>query len=142
MAHDWLVAAHKRQRHAGFFSISDAVRSGRPSPGPIIFRSARFELNLEHFAHSEEGLALKVNPTAQAAPESQPAAPANTQVQYATVYTFVVWDHDRRATAIYPRMATREAIAKMRGKVNEETAWVVESSALDVEGFYSGSRQP
>jgi len=99
-------------------------------------------LNLEHFAHSEEGLALKVNPTAQAAPESQPAAPANTQVQYATVYTFVVWDHDRRATAIYPRMATREAIAKMRGKVNEETAWVVEASALDVEGFYSGSRQP
>ncbi len=27
----------------------------------------------------------------------------------------------------------------MRGKVNEETAWVVEASALDVEGFYSGS---
>jgi len=26
--------------------------------------------------------------------------------------------------------------------VNEETAWVVEASALDVEGFYSGSRQP
>jgi hypothetical protein len=36
-------------------------------------------------------------------------------------------------------MATRETIAKMRGKVNEDTAWVVEASALDVEGFYSGS---
>ena len=31
-------------------------------------------------------------------------------------YTFVIWDHDKGATAIYPRMATREAIAKMRGK--------------------------
>lgn len=57
---------------------------------------------------------------------------------YATVYTFVIWDHDKGATAIYPRMATREAIAKMRGKVNEDTAWVVDASALDIEGFYSG----
>jgi hypothetical protein len=39
-------------------------------------------------------------------------------------------------------MATRELIARMRGKVNEETAWVVETSALDAEGFYSGSTEP
>jgi hypothetical protein len=32
-------------------------------------------------------------------------------------------------------MATREAIAKMRGKVNEGTAWVVDASALDTDGF-------
>jgi hypothetical protein len=86
------------------------------------------------------GVALKSNLTnMQAIAQSQPGAPptAATQTQYATVYTFVIWDHDRRATAIYPRMATRETIAKMRGKVNEETAWVVETSALDVEGFYS-----
>jgi hypothetical protein len=68
-------------------------------------------------------------------------AATNTETQYATVYTFVVWDHDRGATAIYPRMATREAIAKMRGKVNEDTAWVVETSALDIEGFYTGASQ-
>jgi hypothetical protein len=37
-------------------------------------------------------------------------------------------------------MATREAIARMRGKVNEDTAWVVDASAIDIEGFYSGSR--
>jgi hypothetical protein len=37
-------------------------------------------------------------------------------------------------------MATLEAIAKMQGKVHEETAWVVESSALDIEGFYLGDR--
>jgi hypothetical protein len=55
------------------------------------------------------------------------------------VYTFVIWDHDKAATAIYPRMATREAIARMRGKVNEDTAWVVDASALDTEGFYCGS---
>jgi hypothetical protein len=76
----------------------------------------------------------------QATPESQPTRPAtNAETKYATVYTFVIWDHDRGATAIYPRMATRETIAKMRGKVNEDSAWVVDTSALDVEGFYSGA---
>jgi hypothetical protein len=59
---------------------------------------------------------------------------------HVTVYTFVVWDHDKGATTIYPRMATREAIAKMRGKVNEDTAWVVDASGLDIEGFYCGDR--
>jgi predicted RNase H-related nuclease YkuK (DUF458 family) len=81
---------------------------------------------------------LKANPTEQATLES-PAVSTPTETKYATVYTFVIWDHDRGATAIYPRMATRETIAKMRGKVNEETAWVVEAAALDIEGFYSGS---
>jgi hypothetical protein len=77
--------------------------------------------------------------SAEAAPET--TAPTNVTVPaHATVYTFVVWDHDKGATAIYPRMATREAIAKMRGKVNEDTAWVVDESALDVEGFYCGDR--
>ena len=57
--------------------------------------------------------------------------------QYVTVYTFYVYDHDQGKTVIYPRMATPAAIAKMRGKMNEETAWVVDASALDVEGFLS-----
>ena len=74
------------------------------------------------------------NPPA-AAEQSEPTRPATN---YVTVYTFVVWDHDQHRTTIYPRMATLEAIAKMRGKVNEDTAWVVDSSTLDVEGFYSG----
>jgi hypothetical protein len=26
----------------------------------------------------------------------------------------------------------------MRGKVNEDTAWVIDASELDMEGFYSG----
>jgi hypothetical protein len=60
--------------------------------------------------------------------------------EHVTVYTFVIWDHDKAATAIYPRMATREAIAKMRGKVNEDTAWVVDASAIGIEGFYCGGR--
>lgn len=84
---------------------------------------------------------MKTNPTEQATSESLTAPSVAAQTKYATVYTFVIWDHDRGATAIYPRMATRETIAKMRGKVNEDTAWVVEASALDVEGFYSGSAQ-
>jgi hypothetical protein len=70
---------------------------------------------------------------AQTLPQTKQASPA-----YVTVYTFVIWDHDRGATVIYPRMGTAEAIAKMRGKVNEDTAWVVDAAELDVEGFYSG----
>ena len=65
------------------------------------------------------------------------AADAKPVTQYVTVYTFYVYDHDQGKTVIYPRMATPAAIAKMRGKMNEETAWVVDSSALDVEGFLS-----
>ena len=65
------------------------------------------------------------------------AADAKPVTQYVTVYTFYVYDHDQGKTVIYPRMATPAAIAKMRGKMNEETAWVVDASALDVEGFLS-----
>ncbi|MFL6601549.1 MAG: hypothetical protein ACJ8R9_09465 [Steroidobacteraceae bacterium] len=84
---------------------------------------------------------LAENSHPSAAETSKAIAPPHVTVpRYATVYTFVVWDHDKGATAIYPRMATREAIAKMRGKVNEDTAWVVDESALDIEGFYCGGR--
>jgi len=68
--------------------------------------------------------------------DGQPAAAdAKPVTQYVTVYTFYVYDHDQGKTVIYPRMATPAAIAKMRGKMNEETAWVVDASALDIEGF-------
>ena len=70
-------------------------------------------------------------------PETVPQATAASPT-FVTVYTFVIWDHDKGATAIYPRMATREAIARMRGKVNEDTAWVIDATAIDIEGFYSG----
>jgi len=71
-------------------------------------------------------------------PESQPSV----EVTYTTVYTFVVYDHDKGTTVIYPRMATRQTIANMRGKVNEETAWVVDVADLDVMGFYAGDKTP
>ena len=80
-------------------------------------------------------LAESSHSSAETGPKAT-AAPST----HVTVYTFVVWDHDKGATAIYPRMATREAIAKMRGKVNEDTAWVVDASAIDIEGFYFGGR--
>jgi hypothetical protein len=64
---------------------------------------------------------------------------AKPVTNYVTVYTFYVYDHDQGKTVIYPRMGTPAAIAKMRGKMNEETAWVVDAASLDVEGFYSGS---
>jgi hypothetical protein len=69
-------------------------------------------------------------------PPNQPGA----DVTYTTVYTFVVYDHDKGATVIYPRMATRRTIANMRGKVNEETAWVVDVAEVDAMGFYSGGK--
>ena len=70
-------------------------------------------------------------------PETQPV----TDVMYTTVYTFVVYDHDKGSTVIYPRMATRQTIANMRGKVNEETAWVVDVNELDAMGFYVGDKK-
>ena len=80
---------------------------------------------------------MKANPTEPAKSDSPTAPSGGVETKYVMVYTFVIWDHDRGMTAIYPRMATRETIAKMRGKVNEDSAWVVEASALDVEGFYA-----
>ena len=68
--------------------------------------------------------------------EAQPTA----EVMYTTVYTFVIYDHDKGTTVIYPRMATRQTIANMRGKVNEETAWVVDVNDLDAMGFYTGEK--
>jgi hypothetical protein len=64
---------------------------------------------------------------------------AKPVTSYATVYTFYVYDHDQGKTVIYPRMAIPATIARMRGKMNEETAWVVDAATLDVEGFYSGT---
>ncbi|MBS0419468.1 MAG: hypothetical protein JSR66_17290 [Proteobacteria bacterium] len=78
-------------------------------------------------------------------PDLQDAQPgvsttgAKPDTQYVTVYTFYVYDHDQGKPVIYPRMATPAAVAKMRGKLNEDSAWVVEASTLDVEGFYSES---
>jgi hypothetical protein len=66
-------------------------------------------------------------------------AAAKPVANYVTVYTFYVYDHDLGKTVVYPRMATPAAIARMRGKMNEETAWVVDATTLDVEGFYSGT---
>lgn len=59
--------------------------------------------------------------------------------KYVTVYSFYVYDHDQNKTVIYPRMATPATVAKMRGKLNEETAWIVDATSLDIEGFYSGT---
>ena len=70
--------------------------------------------------------------------QDRPRSDAELEVTYATVYTFVIYDHDKGGPVIYPRMATRRTIANMRGKVNEDSAWVVDEGQLDVEGFYSG----
>lgn len=72
----------------------------------------------------------------------QPSHRSGADTAYTTVYTFVIYDHDKGATAIYPRMATRRTIANMRGKVNEETAWVVDVAEVDAMGFYVGEKTP
>ena len=60
---------------------------------------------------------MKIKPTEETTSESQPAVPPSIQVNYATVYTFWIYDHDRGAAVIYPRMATRETIAKMKATI-------------------------
>jgi hypothetical protein len=87
---------------------------------------------------SHPGLKSPDNQDGTAQPDTQPTA----EVMYTTVYTFVIYDHDKGTTVIYPRMATRQTIANMRGKVNEETAWVVDVNDLDPMGFYSGEKAP
>lgn len=88
---------------------------------------------------SQQGLKA---PADRDASVSQPSSQPGADVTYTTVYTFVIYDHDKGATAIYPRMATRRTIANMRGKVNEETAWVVDVAEVDAMGFYAGEKAP
>jgi len=83
---------------------------------------------------------LKAPPLNESTPQTE-AKPV-AEVMYTTVYTFVIYDHDKGTTVIYPRMATRQTIANMRGKVNEETAWVVDVTELDSMGFYAGEKTP
>jgi hypothetical protein len=87
---------------------------------------------------SQPGLKNPTNNDTTSQAESQPSA----ELMYTTVYTFVIYDHDKGTTVTYPRMATRQTIANMRGKVNEETAWVVEVGDLDAMGFYLGEKTP
>lgn len=68
----------------------------------------------------------------------RPSSTPDPQAKSVPVYTFVIYDHDKGTTVTYPRMASRRTIANMRGKVNEDSAWVVDERDLDVEGFYLG----
>jgi hypothetical protein len=54
-----------------------------------------------------------------------------------TVYAFELRDDERGTPILFSRMATRATIENLHGQVKEETAWVVESSAVDADGFYS-----
>jgi len=87
---------------------------------------------------SQPGLQPPTNSDNPAQPESS----SSVEVTYTTVYTFVIYDHDKGTTVVYPKMATRQTIANMRGKVNEDTAWVVDVTHLDAMGFYAGDRPP
>lgn len=87
---------------------------------------------------SHPGLKAPINNENTAQAEAKPV----TEVMYTTVYTFVIYDHDKGTTVTYPRMATRQTIANMRGKVNEETAWVVDVEDLNATGFYAGDKTP
>jgi hypothetical protein len=70
-------------------------------------------------------------------PQKADAPAPDVSVTYVPVYTFFVYDHDQGAAVLYPRMGTRGAIANMRGKVNEDSAMVVDETLLDVEGFFT-----
>jgi hypothetical protein len=54
----------------------------------------------------------------------------------ATVYAFLIWDHNKGENVQGPRSATREAIQRIRGEAIETTAKTVDESELDGNGFY------
>jgi len=86
---------------------------------------------------STKGLPRLGDEHTEVSPEADVTA-RGVSVTYEPVYSFFVYDHDKGAAVLYPRMATRRAIANMRGKVNEDTAMVVDAALLDVEGFFKG----
>jgi hypothetical protein len=74
--------------------------------------------------------------TAESGPTGSIQPSTALVADYATVFSFIIWDHDLGQTTTYPRMAIRETIARMRGKVNEKSALLIEPGALDRDGFY------
>jgi hypothetical protein len=52
------------------------------------------------------------------------------------VYTFEVWDRQKGANVIAPRMATAETIRRVKGMADLESKQLVDESKLDPEGYY------
>ena len=53
-----------------------------------------------------------------------------------TVYRFEVWDSDTRTKSFEPRMGTRQAIRRLRGEADLESALTVSVLDVDADGFY------
>jgi hypothetical protein len=53
-----------------------------------------------------------------------------------TVYLFEVWDRSTRTTSRAAQMGTRDAIRRVRGEVDLDSAKVVDRAGVDAEGFY------
>jgi hypothetical protein len=52
------------------------------------------------------------------------------------VYTFEVWDRQKGATIVPPRMGTAEAIRRVKGMADLESKRLVDESTVDADGFY------
>ena len=52
------------------------------------------------------------------------------------VYTFEVWDPQKGAIIVAPRMGTAEAIRRVKGMANLESKRFVDESTVDTDGFY------
>ena len=59
-----------------------------------------------------------------------------SQPRYIAVYTFEVWDPLKGAIIVAPRMATAEAIRRVKGMASLESKRLVDESTVDADGFY------
>lgn len=53
-----------------------------------------------------------------------------------TVYRFEIWDRETLTRSFADRMGTKEAIRRLRGEADLESAKVVDLADVDSAGFY------
>jgi hypothetical protein len=58
-------------------------------------------------------------------------------VSEVAVYTFESWDPEQRASVVCERMATADAIRKMKGMADLSSVRLVPLSEIDADGFYA-----
>jgi hypothetical protein len=56
-----------------------------------------------------------------------------------TVYRFEVWDRANRTKSFAAQMGTKEAIRRLRGEADLESATAVDAAEIDGDGFYRGA---
>ncbi len=59
-----------------------------------------------------------------------------SKIKNVAVYTFEVWDHQKRVNVVSPRMGTPDAIRRVKGIADLESKQLVDESQVDANGLY------